>query len=212
MVKRLRKTKKNQKYNYNRNRKRLNKKLRSTGVIKCKEISKALDKSQPLSANIRQMGLAFNVNKALPVPNAKQERLQLTRYVNGFLEEDNCDEDALRPSKTGKTRKPPKVFVRQQLEKDANEYVESRFRLPKGQVQYVTNFIDAHGFNYKAMSRDRRNYNQDTWRQLRQKVRKFLSIPEQCTPYLERKGWLDCDMNDPNDARWKEYCTDDEEC
>ncbi|XP_058450059.1 nucleolar protein 16 [Malaya genurostris] len=210
MVRRLRRTKKNQKYNYNRNRKRLNKKLNSTGVIKCQEINQALDRRQKLTSNIRQMGLAFDVNKAIPVPNAKRERLQVAKYVNGFLEEDIVKSE--KPKTKQSKRKLSKIHVRHQLEKEANEYVESRFRLPKGQVQTITEFIDAHGFNYKAMARDRRNYYQDTWRQMRQKVRKFLSIPEQCTPYLERKGWLDCDMEDPNDPRWKEYCTDDEEC
>ncbi|XP_058824705.1 nucleolar protein 16 [Topomyia yanbarensis] len=208
MVKRLRRTKKNQKYNYNKNRKRLNKRLKNTGTSKCPEINEALDKRRNLTTNIRQMGLAFDVNKAIPVPNAKRERLQIAKYVNGFLEEDITEKPRKKPSE----EKRSKVHVRQQLEKQANEYVESRFRLPKGQVKTITDFIDAHGFNYKAMARDRKNYYQETWRQLRQKVRKFLSIPVQCTPYLEQKGWLDCDMSDPNDARWKEYCTDDEEC
>ncbi|KAL9697279.1 hypothetical protein quinque_000720 [Culex quinquefasciatus] len=210
MVRRLRKMKKNQKYNYNRNRKRLDKQLKSTGPIRCLEIKNALDPRKKLSANIREMGLAFNVNRTIPVPNAKQTRIQLTRYVNGFLEEDAVDVETSTEVK--RPPPPPKIHVAQQLEQEANEYVESRFRLPKGQVKFACRMIDAYGFNYRAMSRDRTNYEQDTWRQLRQKVRKFLSIPEQCTPYLEKKGWLDCEMDDPNDPRWKEYGTDDEEC
>uniref|UniRef100_A0A1Q3EWQ2 Nucleolar protein 16 n=1 Tax=Culex tarsalis TaxID=7177 RepID=A0A1Q3EWQ2_CULTA len=208
MVRRLRKTKKNQKYNYNRNRKRLDKQLKSTGPIRCLEIKRSLDPRKKLSTNIREMGLSFDVNRTIPVPNAKQNRLLLTRYVNGFLEEDASDVETsteVRPP-------PPKIHVAQQLEQEANEYVESRFRLPKGQVKFICRMIDAHGFNYRAMARDRSNYDQETWRQLRQKVRKFLSIPDQCTPYLEQKGWLDCDMEDPSDPRWKEFGTDDEEC
>ncbi|XP_065083304.1 nucleolar protein 16 [Ochlerotatus camptorhynchus] len=205
MVRRLRKTKKNQKFNYNRNRKRLNRKMHSTGHVKCPEIKDAMDFRKNLNTNIKEMGLAFDVNKTIPVPNAKQNRLKLAKYVNGFLEEDAFETEA-------DERNPPsKIHVAERLEKDSKEFVEIRFRLSKGQVKYITGLIDTYGFNYKAMAADKRNYDQETWRQLRQKVRRFLTIPQQCTPYLEQKGWLDCDMNDPSDPRWKEFGTDDEE-
>ncbi|XP_055643032.1 nucleolar protein 16 [Toxorhynchites rutilus septentrionalis] len=206
MVRRLRKTKKSQKFNYNKNRKRANQNSRGTGKIKCLEIRRALDPQKNLATNIKEMGLVYDVNKSIPVPNSKQERKKLAKYVNGFLEEDASDAEVDLESKF------PKIHVTQQLEKDANEHGESRFRLPKGHVKFTTDMIDNYGFDYKAMSRDIRNYDQETWRQFRKRVRKFLSIPEQSVPYLERKGWLDCDMSDPSDPRWKEYCTDDEEC
>ncbi|XP_019548044.2 nucleolar protein 16 [Aedes albopictus] len=206
MVRRLRKTKKSQKYNYNRNRKRLNKKIHGTGTVKCPEIKNDMDFRKNLNANISEMGLAFDVNKTLPVPNAKRERTKLARYVNGFLEEDASD---LESEST--RNPPPKIYVAERLEKDSKEFVEVRFRLSRGQVRFITGMIDAYGFNYKAMAQDKRNYDQETWRQMRQKVRRFLTIPQQCTPYLKRKGWLDCDMSDSSDPRWKEYGTDDEE-
>lgn len=164
-----------------------------------------MDRWKNLNTNIKEMGLSFDVNKTIPVPNAKQNRLKLAKYVNGFLEEDASEAEAeeLNP--------PPKIHVAEKLEKDSKEFVQIRFRLPKGHVNYICGLIDTYGFDYKAMAADKKNYEQDTWRQLRQKVRRFLTIPQQSTPYLERKGWLDCDMNDPTDPRWKEYGTDDEE-
>ncbi|XP_062564100.1 nucleolar protein 16 [Armigeres subalbatus] len=204
MVRRLRKTKKNQKYNYNRNRKRLNKKIQGTGTVKCPDIKDDIDFRKNLNINISEMGLAFDVNKAIPVPNAKRERTKLAQYVNGFLVEDASESDSEGH------KAPPKIHVAERLEKQSKEFVEIRFRLSRGTVKFVTGMIDMYGFNYKAMAQDRRNYDQETWRQIRQKVRRFLTIPQQSTPYLKRKGWLDCDMDDPSDPRWKEYGTDDE--
>ncbi|XP_055605329.1 nucleolar protein 16-like, partial [Uranotaenia lowii] len=137
MVRRLRKTKQSQKYNYQTNRKRLNKKIHGTGMIQCLEIRKAADPKKKLAANIRDMGLAYNVNRTIPIPNSKQERLKVAKYVNGFLEEDNSDTEPTVDVEA-KKRKNPKAYVAEKLEQDANEYVESRFRLPKGQVKYVT--------------------------------------------------------------------------
>ena len=41
-----------------------------------------------------------------------------------------------------------------------------------------------YGFNYGAMARDKKNHYQETWRQLRAKCRKFLSIPEQSAQFM----------------------------
>lgn len=170
------------------------------------EIKNAMDFKKNLNTNINEMGLAFDVNKTMPVPNAKQNRLQLGKFVNGFLEEDTSEMEAVEQVP------PSKIHVAEKMEKDSQQFVEIHFRLSKGQVKYICGLIDTYGFNYKQMAADKKNYGQETWRQLRQKVRRFLTIPQQSTPYLEQKGWLDCDMNDPTDPRWKEYCTDDEEC
>ncbi|EAA09259.3 nucleolar protein 16 [Anopheles merus] len=201
MVRRLRKTKKNQKYNYNCNRKRLGKKNRRNGHINDPEIRAAYDEKKKPANNIREMGLAYDVNRAIPIPNVKQQIKAMELELSG---------QKARPSRGNSSKEQPKQYVAARLEEDANEYAGSRFRMARSMVRVITDMIDRHGFNYKAMSLDWRNYEQVTWRQFRTKIRKFLRIPEQCTPYLEQKGWLDCDMNDPNDPRWKEYSTDDE--
>uniref|UniRef100_A0A182Q6F1 Nucleolar protein 16 n=1 Tax=Anopheles farauti TaxID=69004 RepID=A0A182Q6F1_9DIPT len=200
MVRRLRKTKKNQRYDYNRNRKRLQKKDRKNGIIKCDEIRAAYDQNKHAATNIREMGLVYDVNRAIPMPNQKRAMIEMEKELAG------------RKVFSRKRAAPaaPKQYVAEQLEKDANEFAGSRFRMARSMVRFITDMIDRYGFDYGAMVRDRRNYEQFTWRQFRTKIRRFLRIPEQCTPYLKQKGWLDCDMGDRSDPRWKEYCTDDE--
>lgn len=153
------------------------------------------------------MGLVFDANKALGLPNNRENRKKVIKLVNGFYEEDleSSDEEGEEKVKTPR----PKGFVAEQLEKEANELVESKFRLPKGVVKEVTTLIDKYGLDYKAMARDPSNYYQQTWRQIRAKVRKFLSIPQQCAEYLAEKGLLDAEI-DENDPRWKEAETDDD--
>uniref|UniRef100_A0A182KHM3 Nucleolar protein 16 n=1 Tax=Anopheles christyi TaxID=43041 RepID=A0A182KHM3_9DIPT len=201
MVRRLRKTKKNQKYNYSCNRKRLGKKNRLNGQVRNVEIRAAYDQHKAPAINIREMGLVYDVNRAIPIPNVKKQIKEMELELSG---------KKVSSSKPNTKKAAPKQYVASSLEEQANEFAGTRFRLPRSLVRAITGMIDRHGFNYQAMVRDPRNYEQDTWRQFRSKVRKFLRIPEQCTPYLEQKGWLDCDMDDPTDPRWKEYCTDDE--
>lgn len=147
------------------------------------------------------MGLTFDVNKSLP--NSRASRKKVVRLVNGFYEEDIESESENTPSTK------LKGHVAETLEKSANELVESRFRLPKGVCKQVMTYIDKYGLDYKAMARDPTNYYQETWRQIRAKCRKFLSIPEQCTEFLAASGYLDEEIAE-NDPRWKEAETDDD--
>lgn len=197
----VRKTRKCRKqYDYTRNRKRLSQKDRRNGTVKNPQIRAAYDKTKKPQRNIREMGLAYDANRAIPIPNVKNQIRDMERALSGQKVK----------SGTRKARPGPKQHVAEQLEEEANEFIGTRFRIARSMVRQITAMIDRYGFNYQAMARDRTNYEQQTWRQFRSKVRCFLRIPEQCTPYLEQKGWIDCDMSDPNDARWKEFCTDDE--
>lgn len=56
--------------------------------------------------------------------------------------------------------------------------------------------MDKYGNDYKAMAKDRRNYNQETWKQLRQKAKKFMKIPNQYAKFLDSKGLLGKDTDD----------------
>ena len=47
------------------------------------------------------------------------------------------------------------------------------------------------------MSRDPKNHYQETPKQIRQKILKFVSIPEQFAPYAREKGLLDNIEIDP---------------
>lgn len=54
------------------------------------------------------------------------------------------------------------------------------------------------------MVRDEKNYEQETWKQLRAKIRKFMKIPQQFNKYIESRNL------DIKNLNWKEYNSDDE--
>lgn len=147
------------------------------------------------------MGIVYDVNKAMPVPNYKSERTKKKKVDHGFVEEDQSDEEA---------GAFPKQEVAEELEKKAKALRESKVRLPKGIIKFVTYLIDKYGLDYKKMAKDSKNYDQETWRQLRAKCRKFMSIPEHFSKYLEERDLVDCDI-DPEDPKWKESNTDIED-
>lgn len=167
------------------------------------EIKNALDKRTTLTTNINQMGLIYDVNKSLPVPSYKSERLKKKKVDNGFVEEDQSASE-------GEATKYLKQGVVDELEKAAKALRESRFRLPKGVVKFVAYLIDKYGLDYKNMAKDPKNYDQETWRQLRAKCRKFMSIPDHFSKFLEERDLVDCDI-DPEDPKWKESNTDFED-
>lgn len=70
------------------------------------------------------------------------------------------------------------------------------YRLPKGQVEFITYLLDKYGHDYKGMARDKKNYYQETWKQLRAKVKTFMGIPKQYGAYLEAKGLLGKEENE----------------
>lgn len=74
-----------------------------------------------MTANLNDIGLGYDPNKVIKVPNNKQERLKIVKIVNGFLEE----EDVKKPE-TEVVRS--KGFVMEKLEQDANALRESGFR------------------------------------------------------------------------------------
>lgn len=78
------------------------------------------------------------------------------------------------------------------------------FRLPKGVVSFSGEMLLKYGLNYAAMVKDEKNYDQETWRQFRSKIRKFMCIPEQFGSFLTQNN-VDITQLDLD-----EYCTDDE--
>jgi Ribosome biogenesis protein Nop16 len=154
------------------------------------------------------MGLVYDVNKSLGMPNSKADRVKFTKkmIVNGFMEEDLSETEDDEDGVTA-TEKFPKGHVVDGLEKDSKEYRESKFRLPKGVVKFVSYLIDKYGLNYKQMAKDIKNYDQETWRQLRAKCRKFMSITDHFSKYLAERDLVDTEI-DPNDPRWQETNSD----
>lgn len=147
------------------------------------------------------MGLSMDANKALKIPSTKNQRIKFAKIVNGFVEEDE-DEPVIE-------NEASKKYVAEALEKDAKEFRPSKLRLPNSQVKLITTYLDKYGFDYKSMAQDKRNLNQETWKQLRAKVHKFMGIEEQWSKYVNEKK-MSGDEIDIGKGKWIENNSDDE--
>ncbi|XP_015184125.1 PREDICTED: nucleolar protein 16 [Polistes dominula] len=179
----IRKVKRKKKYRVNVNRKRLRNKLKKLPTIECKNIKEEWEITKSTRSNLKEMGLVYDPNKNLKIPNIKQDLLQQVKekFMENGMEVDSDDEN----EDIKKT--PAKIHVAQALERDAKAPRERRFRLPNGQVEFITYLLDKYGEDYKAMARDKKNYNQLTWKQIRAKIKTFKGIPEQYNEYLSKK-------------------------
>ncbi|XP_075221391.1 nucleolar protein 16 [Lycorma delicatula] len=175
----IRKQHRKKKYKYNVNRKRMRNKLQKTPSIKCDQVNKEWERHKTVRQNLRSMGLAYDPNLAIRIP----------KTVIKPLEDEKLEEKPRPP------RIPKKIHVAQALEEDANAPREKTFRLPKSQVQWLSYLLNKYGEDYKAMSRDDKNYYQETWKQLRAKVKQFKSIPEQFGEYLESREQKEMEIN-----------------
>ncbi|GJQ70795.1 hypothetical protein Trydic_g723 [Trypoxylus dichotomus] len=152
--------------------------LQKVGNIQCKEIKQAWDINKSIRINLREMGLSYDPNETIKIPNIKKQlKSKVITRTDEWTEEEI--EESVRV---------PKKHIIEELEKDAKAPRVKLFRLPKGQVQWITYLIDKYGCDYKAMTRDKRNYNQETWKQLRAKIKRFKSIPEQYTEFVKNKN------------------------
>uniref|UniRef100_A0A1L8DHV3 Nucleolar protein 16 n=1 Tax=Nyssomyia neivai TaxID=330878 RepID=A0A1L8DHV3_9DIPT len=190
MVK-VRKQRMKKTYNYSANRKRFNKKQLKDGKIKCPEVQDAWEKNRPVSKNFRNMGLSSDANAAIPFRKTQKERVRVIRenLTAGNIPTEiasNARDEVKRRKRKGK--KPSKGFVVEKLEENANAPRESGFRYSKGQETLISYYLDKYKLNYRAMVCDRKNAEQETWKQLRRKIRKFLSIQEHTDKYLKTRN------------------------
>ncbi|GLV41291.1 uncharacterized protein CBL_04815 [Carabus blaptoides fortunei] len=178
----LRKQRRKKVFRANINRKRLRNKLNSTGQLSCDEIKKAWEYKKSARHNLEDMGLVYDPNKNLKKSNIKQ---LLTEKMTGTtkFKVENIDQVC----------SPTKKHIAEELEKDAKAPRKKMFRLPESQVTWLTYLLDVYGYDYKAMARDKKNYNQETWKQIRSKIKVFMGIPEQYAEYLQNKGLLDAE-------------------
>lgn len=63
-------------------------------------------------------------------------------------------------------------------------------------MEFITYLLDKYGHDYKAMAKDKKNYYQETWKQLRAKVKTFMGIPKQYGEYLQARGLLNKEDNE----------------
>ncbi|CAG9857066.1 unnamed protein product [Phyllotreta striolata] len=168
----LRKQRKRKTYNHNVNRKRLRNKIYKQGNIGCKEVKVEWDNKKSMKTNLQEMGLAYDPNKSIKIPQTKKTLKKL------LMNNQNSDDE--------EGPVVSKAHVVEALEEDAKAPREKKFRLPKGHVEWITYLVEKYGDDYKAMERDKKNYNQETWKQIRQKIRRFAQIPEQYDEFVKR--------------------------
>ncbi|KAK1130461.1 hypothetical protein K0M31_018593 [Melipona bicolor] len=178
----IRKVKRRKRYRTNVNHKRLRNKLRKLPTINCSKIKQSWEATKSTRTNLNQMGLAYDPNDALQIPNTKRELIEEV-----LKKKDENDEDKLQTEEEDVEMIPPKVHVAQELEAEAKAPRRKMFRLPNNQVYFLTYLMDKYGEDYKAMALDRKNYNQLTWKQIRAKIKIFKGIPEQYNEYLQNK-------------------------
>lgn len=96
-------------------------KLISLFVIYSPEIKKVWEDRKTITSNLKEIGLGYDPNKVIKIPNAHAERIRIIKKMHGFIEEDN-DKIEQQPIKRSKG------FVMEQMEADANALRESNFR------------------------------------------------------------------------------------
>lgn len=157
------------KFRFHVKRKRLSQKTsKMTTPMECIDVKKEWDNKLSAKLNMTNMGLVYNINETIGIPKvqlATEEEVQNEPIQN----------------------LPKKGHVVKAIEDDAKAPRAKLFRLPKSQVEWITYLMDKYGEDYKAMERDRKNYYQETWKQLRAKVNRFKSVPEQYEAYLKSK-------------------------
>ncbi|KAF6021524.1 NOP16 [Bugula neritina] len=80
-----------------------------------------------------------------------------------------------------------KEAVRKGLEEKAALPEAFNLRLSEPETQYAIYMMEKYGEDYKAMARDKRNYYQDTPKQIQKKIQKFQKIPDLYDAYKVMK-------------------------
>ncbi|KAJ8956980.1 hypothetical protein NQ318_012144 [Aromia moschata] len=173
----LRKQRRKKVYRHNINRKRLRNKIYKLGNIECKEIKNAWERKKSVVTNLKEMGLSYDPNKTIAIPSSRKIQAALLPT----LDESDTEVVEDKPSSN-------KLHVVEALEADAKAPREKKFRLPKSQIEWITYLMKKYKKDYRAMARDSKNYNQETWKQIRQKIKRFKRIPEQYNKFLEENA------------------------
>ncbi|XP_063231137.1 nucleolar protein 16 [Bacillus rossius redtenbacheri] len=176
----VRKQKRKKKFRYSVNKKKLKSRRNKLHKIDCEPMKKEWETKKSVIQNLEEMGIVYDPNTTFKIPTTKQ----LMKPVDVDDVEGNEEENKV----------PNKHHVADAIEKEAHAPRVRKFELPNSQVEWLTYLMDKYGEDYKAMTRDSKNYEQQTWKQIRAKINRFKSIPEQYGKYLEKKGIqkMDC--------------------
>lgn len=108
------------------------------------QIKKEWEDTRSTRVNLKDMGLAYDANEVLKIPNVKHEMLEeVRRKVAG--NEDSSDHESEEMNVTA-----AKNYVAEKLEAEAKIPRERLFQLPKGQAQFLTYLIKKYGEDYKV--------------------------------------------------------------
>jgi len=185
----LHKTRRRQKFQFGKNRKR-SRRVEEKGskhLIKVTNdtIKASWDSSKPAKDNLDTMGLAYDPNKVVKLLTAKK------KMVDSLKENAGTTIHQTEPEETPTDCSTTESVVRQLEEEVASIPRKSSFRFPPDQVKFITYMMSKYGEDYKAMARDRRNEWQETPKQIKQKIVKFRSIPQQFAKYAKENGLLE---------------------
>lgn len=182
----LRKQRRKQKFRFDRNRKRVQKSQQSHSKknikVDCEVMKKNWDRSQPVKTNLTNMGLAYDPNKIL---KAKSVKTTMIEKINQTDTGGNIPKD--RKNQISKV-------VKSLQEESESTKPQQTFRFTKEQTNWITYLLDKYGDDFQAMAKDRKNVWQETPKQIRQKVMKFVSIPEHFATYAKDRGLLELEM------------------
>lgn len=92
------------------------------------------------------MGLAYDANEVVRIPNVKQEMLKEAKKVAGNEDSSDHEGEEVNVTATDAT----KSYVAEKLEAEAKAPRERLLKLPKGQAQFLTYLIKKYGEDYKV--------------------------------------------------------------
>lgn len=154
------------KFNYNVNRKKLKRKSQKKPRIQCEQIRNAWDDTKSVARNLAEMGLAVDPNQTQSTRKGKMLQMDVD----------------LKPGQSQLVRKP---YVLKGLQEVASLPEKSSKGISSDMIEYVKHMIENHGLNYKAMSRDEKNYYQDTPKQIKRKIDMYQRYhPIECSALI----------------------------
>lgn len=121
--------------------------MRQNCIFHSPQIKKSWEAAKSMRTNLNQMGLAYDPNDALKIPNLKREHIEKILKQK----DDNVDEK-LQTEEEDVEIAPIKIHVAQQLEAEAKAPRKRKFMLPNSQVYFLTYLMDKYGEDYKVMS------------------------------------------------------------
>ena len=160
-----------------RRQKQKNKKKTSASNIDHRHaiLKKTWDKNKTVQGNLKEMGLAMDPNKAVPVKTLRQEykeKLEQLDKLNNPDREEDLSEDEQQDQE--KVQEVPKSEALKELEAESKKKIRSRFEISEDQMHFCVHMLETHGDgNYKKMARDFKNYYQLTPAQIKNQINQF---------------------------------------